>query len=127
MEQSFEQTLACILWYNGYIEKGSFDDIVSQMIKIIWKHKQKDEYVPWDAFGTIKKEFLDWGSEEHAIWMMLAGSFGDWGTSIRGAWISRFDDCIMYLIWCKAQFESNYSEEFLAEYTKEFIEILKKL
>lgn len=125
MEQTFEETLQNILWYNSYIERGSYDDAVSEMIKIIWQYKQKGEFVPWDAFGTIKKEFLDWHTEEHAIWMMLAGSFGDWGTSIRSAWISDFDGCIMYLIWCKAQCEPNYDDEMLENYTKEWLELLK--
>jgi hypothetical protein len=31
------------------------------------------------------------------IWMLLVGMFGDWGTSIRGGWIERHDECIAFI------------------------------
>lgn len=40
-----------------------------------------------------------WHTEEHFIWMLLVGMFGDWGTSIRGGWIEQTKECAEYIRW----------------------------
>ena len=43
----------------------------------------------WKSDGIVKCPAIcdKWHSEEHVIWMILVGMFGNWGTSIRGGWI----------------------------------------
>ena len=106
MEQSFAMTLCDILFYNGYLEPDDDNDDVSKMIKAL---EEYDEYVypDVDVFVDINPKFKEWGTEEHTIWMMLVGAFGDWGTSIRSGWISDKQGCIEYLKWCKDYFATN--------------------
>lgn len=47
-----------------------------------------------NPFSTEK-----WHTEEHFIWMLLVGMFGDWGTSIRGGWIEQTKECAEYIRW----------------------------
>ena len=44
----------------------------------------------------------NWGTEEHCVYMMLVGMFGDWGTSIRGGWIEDCEECKKWLEEAKA-------------------------
>ena len=40
---------------------------------------------------------IEWHTEEHTIWMLLVGMFGDWGTSIRGGWIDKPSECAEFI------------------------------
>lgn len=47
-------------------------------------------------------------SEEHTIWMLLVGMFGDWGTSIRSGWIEDIKGCIEFIdATCKRMWEED--------------------
>jgi hypothetical protein len=66
--------LESIVWYNGHYE---------------WLKELRDELV---AFRDSEPKFSnycsplntdEWYTDKHAIWMLLVGMYGDWGTSIR--------------------------------------------
>ena len=107
MERSFAMTLCDILFYNGYLEPDDDNDDVSKMIKALEEYDDEYAYPGVDIFVDINHKFKEWGTEEHTIWMMLVGAFGDWGTSIRSGWISDKQGCIEYLKWCKDYFDTN--------------------
>ena len=97
MSKPAEEALRSILWYNSYIEIGNDDDWVSRIIRRLEEKKARDEFCSWADVLDIDPKIQDWGSEEHTIWMMLVGMFGDWGTSIRSGWIEEIDECVEYL------------------------------
>ena len=80
--------LESIVWYNGHYE---------------WLKELRDNLV---AHRDSKPKFSnycsplsrdEWYTDKHAIWMLLVGMYGDWGTSIRGGWIENIDGCIEFI------------------------------
>ena len=68
------KSLENIVWYNGHYEW------LKNLVEILESpHINKNISCP----DFCKK--ID--SEEHCIWMLLVGIFGDWGTSINSGWI----------------------------------------
>lgn len=73
-----------IVWYDGHY---------------IWLKELRDELVkqPKDEFYCSYLDVDECHTEKHAIWMILVGMFGDWGTSIRSGWIEDIDGCIEFI------------------------------
>lgn len=65
-----------IVWYNGHY---------------VWLKKLEEilEFNNTDGHISCPDFCEKWDTEEHCIWMLLVGMFGDWGTSIRSGWIER--------------------------------------
>lgn len=72
-----------IVWYNGHDE---------------WLKELRDEMAAAVEKGeAIYSRDFEWDTENHTIWMLLVGAFGDWGTSIRSGWIDRLPQCIAFI------------------------------
>lgn len=71
-EYSVENAISSICWYNGYGAE------ILNLAEEIKKSAKTDESFRW------KHEI---NSEEHVIWMLIVGRFGEWGSSINGGWI----------------------------------------
>lgn len=85
--------LESIILYDGHYEwlKELRDDLV--------KHREDFSYTMPDN--------IEWHTEEHTIWMLLVGMFGEWGTSIRSGWIQEIDDCVEFInAVCKMSWEA---------------------
>lgn len=121
--RSAEASLIDILWYNGYL--GSEEDLkpgetylVDDLIKLL-DETIKGNYEPMHGFlgaddisNYCKCPRIDeWGSEEHCIYMLLVGMFGNWGTSIRSGWLEKYKECKEFLEGTKAYMLTDYSEE----------------
>lgn len=51
---------------------------------------------------------MEWHTEQHTIWMLLVGMFGEWGTSIRSGWIDQIPECIAFINnMCKEMWEED--------------------
>lgn len=76
--------LESIIWYNGHYE---------------WLKELRDELAKRQEFEfyNCPLDVSEWHTEKHAIWMLLVGMFGDWGTSIRSGWIENFEGCIKFI------------------------------
>ena len=83
MSESLETALEDIVWYDGHYEwlEKLADDI---------EKETKPAFS--NPFDTDK-----WHTEEHCIYMLLVGMFGDWGTSIRSGWIDQKEECVKYI------------------------------
>lgn len=68
---SLEQSLNLICWYNGHTK--TFLNLAEEL-----KNYNEKKNFYWKH---------EWDTEEHFIWMLLVGMFGDWGTSINSGWI----------------------------------------
>ena len=109
-----EDALASILWYNGYLgheedlgegETYFVDDLIELLDKTIKKeYKPKHGFLGAEDIGEYCKcpRLENLGTEEHCVYMMLVGMFGDWGTSIRGGWIEDCEECKKWLEEAKA-------------------------
>lgn len=73
-----------IVWYNGHY---------------LWLRELRDELAkcPKNEFFVCRLEVDEWYTDKHAIWMILVGMFGDWGTSIRSGWIEDIEGCIQFI------------------------------
>lgn len=73
-----------IVWYNGHYEwlKELRDDLSTR--------KEFENY-------TCPIDVSEWYTDKHAIWMLLVGMFGDWGTSIRSGWIEKHKECVSFI------------------------------
>lgn len=77
-----------IIWYDG---------------NYVWLKDLRDDMVNFkkthDEYANYPNPFdhAQWHTEQHVIYMLLAGLFGDWGTSIRSAWIEDIDGCIEFI------------------------------
>ena len=73
-----------IVWYNGHYEwlKELRDDLSTR--------KEFENY-------TWPIDVSEWYTDKHAIWMLLVGMFGDWGTSIRSGWIEKHKECVSFI------------------------------
>lgn len=73
MLEKFKAAFGAIAYYNGH-EKWLWwlsDNLRSSQ----------------DATYPCPLPTEEWCSDKHALWMMLVGVFGEWGTSIRSGWI----------------------------------------
>ena len=82
MAKRMEYALECIVWYNGHEE---------------WLAELADELEKSEGLYPNPFRARDWHTEEHTIWMLLVGMFGDWGTSIRGGWIEQTKECAEFI------------------------------
>lgn len=64
--------------YNG--EKEFIKNIIKKCEECI---KNGENF----SFRDVSKE--EWHSEEHVLYMIIANHYGEWGTSIRSAWIDK--------------------------------------
>jgi len=90
-EGTLEHSLQLIIFYDCWEEW--LREIINDMEKI--KKKNVSDYEPYRP----EIELDEWHTEQHTIWMLLVGMFGEWGTSIRSGWIEkhRFNDCINFI------------------------------
>lgn len=79
MQEKFEEALKDIIWYDGHYE---------------WLEKMAEAMENREHFSC---DFEVWHTEEHVIYMLLVGMFGDWGTSIRSGWINETKACAEYI------------------------------
>ena len=79
---SFEDALRSIVFYDGHKE---------------WLVKLTDILENTQSIVACPLDHSRWHTEEHTIWMILIGMFGDWGTSIRGGWIERNKDAAEFI------------------------------
>ena len=82
MVENIEYALECIVWYDGHYE---------------WLEELAEELEATSESYTNPFTIGQWHTEEHTIWMLLVGMFGDWGTSIRGGWIEKTKECADYI------------------------------
>ena len=95
------RALESIIWYDGHAEwlKKLRDDME--------RHLKDGEDIYICPFN-----YTEWHTEHHTIYMLLAGMFGDWGTSIRGGWIEDIEGCIKFIdAICKKSWEKDEREE----------------
>jgi hypothetical protein len=91
-ECKFREALDSIVWYNGHYE---------------WLKKLRDDLEAWDNGFFPYQGDIEWHTEQHCIWMLLVGMFGDWGTSIRTGWIEDIAGCIKFIDEiCKESWEA---------------------
>ena len=96
-QEKFFEALDSIIWYDGHYEwlKAMRDDMENIL-------KTGDKYVNYSA----PFEPTEWHTEQHTIYMILVGMFGDWGTSIRSGWIEDIKGCIEFIdAICKSSWE----------------------
>lgn len=75
--------LESIIWYDGHY---------------VWLKDLRDELSKLPKNDTyLIPDDIKWHTEQHTIWMLLIGMFGDWGTSIRGGWLEKIDECIEFI------------------------------
>lgn len=93
-DRSLFDALGSIIWYDGHYE---------------WLKELRDALgkYPGDRFFPCPFDTKDWHTEHHAIWMLLVGTFGGWGTSIRSGWIEDKQGCIEFIdAVCKDSWEA---------------------
>lgn len=71
-----------VVWYDGH--KGWLMRLVEDIEK---------------AEGNVNSPFGvdEWHSEKRAIWMLLCGMYGDWGSSIRSGWIDKKTEAAAFI------------------------------
>ena len=79
---SLFDALASIVWYDGHYE----------WLKLLSEELRK--CVPNEFYHF---EVDSWHTEQHTIWMLLVGMFGDWGVSIRSGWIEKTAECADFI------------------------------
>lgn len=72
-EQLYD-ALESVVWYNGHYQW------LEKLIHIL-ESPQPSKNISCPDFCNKRN------SEEHVIWMLLVGMFGEWGTSINSGWI----------------------------------------
>lgn len=82
------EALQCIVSYNGHKEW-----LLALCEELKRVRDTGEKYVNYPC--PFEPEY--WHTEEHTIWQLLVGAFGDWGTSIRSGWIEDFDGCIKFI------------------------------
>ena len=95
--------LESIIWYDGHYEwlKELRDDLEKLL-------QSGEKYVSY----ACPFKSTEWHTEKHTIYMLLVGMFGNWGTSIRGGWISDLKGCIDFIdAICKEAWERDAEEE----------------
>ena len=82
-EMRLLDALESIAWYDGHY---------------LWLKELRDNLaLHRSEYIYDMPEDIVWHTEKHTIWMLLVGMFGDWGTSIRGGWITDMDECIAFI------------------------------
>ena len=81
-ESKMFEALKNIVWYDGHYEW-----LKELHSKLLWDPKR----------SFLKPVEIQWHSEEHTIWMLLVGMFGNWGTSIRSGWIDQPKACAEFI------------------------------
>lgn len=76
------EALENVIWYDGHYE---------------WLKDLRNDLENYDDLLYPIPEGMEWHTEQHCIWMLLVGMFGDWGTSIRTGWIEDFEGCIKFI------------------------------
>ena len=94
--KSVESAINSICWYNGYGAE------ILNLAEEIKKSAKTDEIFRW-------KHKLD--SEEHVIWMLIVGRFGDWGSSINGGWIYGKEDKMKAYEWIMSIFKDDIERD----------------
>lgn len=92
-ESTLFDAMESIIWYDGHYE---------------WLRTLKDILLgmPEGDILTCPFDSEEWGQEQHVIWMLLVGMFGNWGTSIRGGWIDKPKECAEFIeAVCKESWE----------------------
>lgn len=79
---NFTESLRCIVYYDCHKE---------------WLIKLAEELESAENIVPCPFDYKQWHSEEHVIWMILCGMFGDWGSSIRGGWIEQTKDAAKFI------------------------------
>lgn len=80
----------------GFIE--AFESIVHYDGHKEWLKELAEKISKEESFSykcPFEEEELH--TEEHILYMMLVGIFGDWGTSIRFGWIDRKEECVSFI------------------------------
>ena len=81
MRESMEAAFKNIVWYDGH------DEWLDELAKEI-ENTDRTYFIP---------DYIEWHTEQHCIWMLLVGMFGEWGTSIRSGWIEDTKECAAYI------------------------------
>ena len=82
MAESLESALENVVWYDCHYE---------------WLEKLADQLEKANDLVSNPFSSGQWHTEEHTIWMLLVGMFGNWGTSIRGGWIEETKEAAEYI------------------------------
>lgn len=92
-----QEALENVVWYHAHYEW--LEPLADELEKATGNFGY-----PADAYG--------WESENHFIWMLLVGMFGNWGTSVGGGWIEQTKECAQYIrtLCAKAKGEEEYDE-----------------
>lgn len=112
--QQAEHALWDILWYNDYLSIDEETGDVSRLcfVNLLWNYasshnhftaSELQEYI--NTMARWVDDFDVWRTEEHCIFMMLVGMFGNWGTSINSGWICESEALVKWL-------ESNIANDF---------------
>lgn len=92
------EALDNIVWYNGHAEW------LLKLADALQNCKQNESIAGFP--------FEEWGTEKHAIWMILVGLFGNWGTSVRSGWIEQKKMAAEFIrMICKTYIEAELLEE----------------
>ena len=90
-ENTLFEALKDIVWYDGH-----YDWLKELHSDLLWRTK-RSFLIPDD---------IEWHTEQHTIWMLLVGMFGNWGTSIRSGWIDKPIECAAFIEeLCKEMWE----------------------
>ena len=113
LEKNLMKALHRVFWYNGLLEQEGDEwvdfkiegqDIPfsrpefskdSPILVLIERMKNTVTFSLSDA--VIIEPSFDFGKEHNVIWMILVSMFGDYGTSPRGGWIERCEECADFL------------------------------
>lgn len=82
MYETLEEAFKLIIWYDCLYE---------------WLEELADKIEKSTEYFKCPLSLGQWHTEEHFVYMLLVGMFGDWGTSIRGGWIEQKKECVEYI------------------------------
>ena len=82
MNENLQEALSSVVWYAGHYE---------------WLEEFADKLEKSNDIFYCPFEVDKWHSEQHVIYMLLVGMFGNWGTSIRSGWIEETKACAEYI------------------------------
>lgn len=96
--KSVGSAINSICWYNGYGAE------ILNLAEEIKKSAKTDESFHWKH---------KWDSEEHVMWMLIVGRFGDWGTSINSGWICGKENKMKAYEWIMSIFKDDIERDKL--------------
>lgn len=85
-----------IAWYNGHSE---------------WLCEMADKLESKESGFFSSPGDMVWLTDRHALWMMLVGMFGNWGTSIRSGWIEDTKAAAAFIREATQEFRDAIEEE----------------